>query len=125
MVCSCREKNYQTVTEAAIDAKISMFQYISMEPTEKIVEYTNRRDAVVSELASIVQTINSLEKRRALLQGLTPDFALPAQFIRSNRKGYTDSVSYLVVFECTVDRPVTSVHKAFDTRAQPGGRSLD
>lgn len=95
---------YQKVSEATIDAMLTRFQTMSMERTESVVNFTNRIDDIVNQLAAIGHSTSDQEKRRALLRGLSRDFLVPAQVIRCSGKTFTEAVSDLVVFECTMER---------------------
>lgn len=93
---------YQTVSETAIDAKLMKFQQMEMTKGETVIEFANRIESIVNELAAVGHIIREMEKKRAILRGLTTDFAVAAQVIRTGTKKYSEAVADLVIFECTL-----------------------
>ena len=79
---------YQMVSEASIDAKLSALQEIGMATSESILEYSNRIKTLTNELLAIGHRVSDIEKKRALLRGLSPNFSVIAQVIRATGKTY-------------------------------------
>lgn len=100
-VCNTLKRTYQSVAEAAIDAKILKLQNIQMSSKESIVAYTNRLEAPLNELLDAGNTVSRAEKRRALFTKLLKDFNEISRVIRMSDKSFTESVSHLIIEETT------------------------
>lgn len=59
---------------------------------------------IVNQLASIGHNVSEMEKKRALIRGLTPDFILTAQVIRSTGKLYRQAITELIIQEPRMER---------------------
>lgn len=116
---------FHTISEASIDAYLLQYQSIKMRPGEKVMQYVNRMTVIENKLATIGHAITSVEKKRALLRGLSEDFAITVEVIRATGKNFTEAVAHLVVHEATSDNadsddeesstalPVTGKEKCF------------
>lgn len=62
------------MSEATIDAKLTMMQQIQTELGESVNRCTICIDALVNELQSAIRTKSEAEKERALLRALNKNF---------------------------------------------------
>lgn len=66
-----------------------------MEPSEKVVQYSNRIERLFNELGKEGYEVRLPEKRRALLCVLTQAFAIAAGVLRGSGKVFKDCVADL------------------------------
>lgn len=93
---------FQAVSEASIDAKLTKLQNIQMAKGEKVIEYSNRVEELVSELESAGHHTSGVEKKRALLRGLPSTFDITAETIMGVNFAYDEAVAKLVVRETRI-----------------------
>lgn len=96
-------KRYQAVSEASIDVKLTSLQVKIMNQAENAIQFTNRIEILVNELAFAVPVISALEKKRTLLKGVRKDFMVPVQVMASTCLEYTKAVAQLVIFESLLE----------------------
>lgn len=109
------KKSYQAVSEAAIDAKLTKLQGVRMTQNEPVIQYSNKIENLVNELAAAGHIVTNLEKKRALLRGLREEFSVMCQVIRSTGKDYEEAVSQLIIHESSVEETKGSETKALLT----------
>ena len=95
------KSTFQKVSEASVDAKLTRLQNLQMNADEKVVEYANRLDMLVNELASTGHKVSEDEKKRSLLRGLRNEFEITTQVIRVTEKKYAEAVALLIIQEST------------------------
>lgn len=93
---------FQAVSEASIDAKLTKLQNIQMKKGEKVIEYSNRVEELVSELESAGHPTSVVEKKRALLRGLPTTFDITAETCMGGDFDYDESVAKLIVRETRI-----------------------
>ena len=101
MVWNTLKSTFQKVSEASVDAKLTKLQNLQMNADEKVVEYGNRLDMLVNELASTGHKVSEDKKKRALLRGLRNEFEIMTQVIRVTEKKYAEAVALLIIQEST------------------------
>ena len=85
-----------TVSEARIDVYLQQFQNAQMLQDKSISLFGDRRQGLENKLTSIGHVIPYMEKRRALLRGLSLNFDISASIIRATGKSYHESVAFLI-----------------------------
>lgn len=89
-----RQRLFQYVSEAYIDAKLSSLQAILLKKGEEIVEYSNSISGLIGGLESAGRDASALNQKRVLPRGLTKDFDVPTETImnehwaRTHRGGF-------------------------------------
>lgn len=104
---------FQAVSEASIDAKLSALQSIRLDKGEKVVGYSNRILDLVNELESAGHQVSEVEKKRALLRGLTSEFDVTAETIMDGKHSYHEAVSKLIIRETRIQDTAEKEEKAF------------
>lgn len=92
-------KNILAVLDAAVDAKVSQLQSISIQNGGKIVEYSNQMLDLVGELESAGHKMLQMKQRRASLKGLSKDFEAAAEAFMRSAGYWNGAVSRLIVRE--------------------------
>lgn len=107
---------FQSVSEAALDSKLSQLQSISLKRGEKIVEYSNKILGLVGELESAGYTVSKVEQKHALLRGLPKEFDVTAEAIMISEQNYNQAVAKLIVRETRLEDLEIGREKAMATK---------
>lgn len=83
---------FQAASEASIDAKLSALQSIRLDNGEKVVGYSSCILDLVNELESAGQQVPEVEKKQALLRGLTSEFDVISEAIMDGKHSYHEAV---------------------------------
>lgn len=90
---------FRVVSEAAIDAKLTLLQAVQLKRGEKTVEFSNRIIELVAGLESAGHTAIEIERKRALLRGLPRELDVTAKSIMSAGQIHEESVTEPIIRE--------------------------
>lgn len=82
-----------------MDSKLMKLQSICLDKGEAIIECSNRILDLVSKLECATHSASKIEKKRALLRGLPPDFDVTAETILNSVCDFHEFVSKFIVRE--------------------------
>lgn len=109
---------FQTISETAIDGKLTHLQAISLQEEGKITEYSNRLQGLFSELDSASHKVSDMEQKCTLQRGLPDDDDFTAESIMTGEDTFSCADSKLVLRETRLLKKDAGLEHAFFTRTK-------
>lgn len=107
IVCRNQKPNILQTSKAAIDATLSKLQNIEIMSLESVIEYISRIEKPNIELQAVGHPVVDL-KKVSVLRGMTAQFSVAAQVIKTTGKSFKEAISYLIVAESAFPKKSTA-----------------
>lgn len=119
------EKDLSCCIEAQIYSRLTQLQQLQVRKGDFVIEFSNKIDSIVNELAATGLEVIELENKCTFLRGLRNDFAIPAQIIATTGTNYNDAIAQLVTYETTLEQVDNPEKHAMVTFNRPANNKHD